>query len=123
MSLLILNTKLVEKYENIIDSSLIDYYTQWLFTDKPYRQDLYFGRIINYKDIRPRYCTTESTSACYPVITNIETTNATFYNPSIPSCAGNQWSVPLVTISVEMREPPDTRMSEFIYALIENGEI
>lgn len=123
MSLLILNTNLIGNYENTIDSSLIDYYTQWLFTDKPYRQDLYFGRIINYKDVRPRYCTTESTSACYPAITNIETTNATFYNPSFPLYMGNQCQVPLVTFSVEMREPPDTRMSEFIYALIENGEI
>ena len=122
MSLLILNT-LIGNYENTIDSSLIDYYTQWLFTDKPYRQDLYFGRIINYKDVRPRYCTTESTSACYPAITDIKTTNATFYSPSFPLYMGNQWSVPLVTISVEMREPPDTRMSEFIYALMENGEI
>ena len=119
MSLLVLNTKLAEKYENTIDSQLADYYTSWLFTDKPYRQDLYFGRIIDYKDVRPRYCTTESTMACYPAITNIETTNASFYDPYVV----NQCQVPLITFSVEMREPPDTRMSEFIYALIENGEI
>lgn len=123
MSLLILNTNLVEKYENTVDSRLADCYTRCLFTDKPYRQDLYFGRIINYKDVRPRYCTTESAMACYPAITNIKTTNATFYDPLITPYTGNQWSVPLITFSVEMREPPDTRMSEFIYALMENGEI
>lgn len=123
MSLLILNTNLVEKYENTVDSSLAECYTRCLFTDKPYRQDLYFGRIINYKDVHPRYCTTESAMACYPAITNIEATNATFYDPLIPSYMGNPWSVPFITFSVEMREPPDTRMSEFIYALMENGEI
>ena len=120
MSLLILNTNLIEKYENTVDSSLIDCYTRYLFTDKPYRHDLYFGRIINYKDVRPRYCTTESAMACYPAITNIKTTNANFYSPSY---TGNLWSVPLVTLSVEMREPPNTRMSEFIYALMENEKI
>lgn len=119
MSLLVLNTELAEKYENIIDSRLVDHYTQWLFTDKPFRQDLYFGRIIDYKDMRPRYCMTESAMACYPAITSIETISATFYNPYEVS----QCLVPLITISVEMREPPDTRMSEFIYALMENGEI